>query len=331
MRAGRLLSMLMLLQTRGRLSATALAAELEVSVRTILRDIDHLSAAGVPVYAERGRDGGFCLSAGWSTELTGLTESEAQALLLAGLPAAATELGLGNAAASARLKVLAAVPTALREDAQRVASRLHIDPVDWYRAAATPEHLQSVAHAVWHQRELSIHYESWAGRKQRIIKPLGMVLKAGNWYVVASPEATGAKQRCDPRTYRLSNIRQLQETGRSFRYPQGFRLADCWRTQTRRFEQEIHTDTATLRVTARGLHWLQEISSPVCEAAARSATPDASNPVWQHVRVPIESIEHAARQFLGLGADAQVLAPEPLRVHMRNAILAMAATYPAEP
>jgi len=330
MRAGRLLSMLMLLQTRGRLTAPALAAELEVSVRTILRDIDHLSAAGVPVYAERGRDGGFCLRAGWSTELTGLTDSEAQALLLAGLPAAATELGLGNAAASARLKVLAAVPTALRDDAQRIASRLHIDPLDWYRAATPPEHLQSVAHAVWHQREVSIHYESWAGHKQRIIKPLGMVLKAGNWYVVALPAATGPKQSGDPRTYRLSNIRQLRDNERGFRYPQRFRLAEYWRAQTRRFEQEILTDTATLRVTSRGLRWLQEISSAVSEAAVRSATPDANDPVWQQVQVPIESIEHAARQFLGAGAEVQVLAPESLRVHMRQTILAMAAIYPAD-
>jgi predicted DNA-binding transcriptional regulator YafY len=149
MRASRLLSILMLLQARGGLSASALAAELEVSSRTILRDIDQLSAAGVPVWAERGREGGFRLRPGWSTQLSGLTADEAQALQLAGLPQAATELGLGAAAASARLKVLAGLPEGLRQDAERLRSRVHIDPVDWYRAATPPRHLQAVARAVW--------------------------------------------------------------------------------------------------------------------------------------------------------------------------------------
>ena len=137
MRASRLLSILMLLQTRGRMSATSLAAELEVSARTILRDVDQLSAAGVPIWADRGRDGGFVLQEGWRSGLTGLTENEANALSLAGLPTVATALGLGNASATAHLKMLATLPDALREDATRVSARLHIDPIDWYRAATT--------------------------------------------------------------------------------------------------------------------------------------------------------------------------------------------------
>ncbi|MDP3615481.1 MAG: HTH domain-containing protein, partial [Rubrivivax sp.] len=134
MKASRLLSILMLLQSHERMTAAALAQALEVSERTILRDMDHLSAAGVPVWAERGREGGFCLRPGWSTQLTGMTEAEAHALLLAGLPGPATELGLGEAALSARLKLVASLPTPLREQAAEVADRLHIDPVDWYRA-----------------------------------------------------------------------------------------------------------------------------------------------------------------------------------------------------
>lgn len=321
MRAGRLLSLLMLLQTRGRISAPALAAELQVSVRTVLRDIDHLSVAGVPVWAERGREGGFRLREGWSTELTGLTESEAQALLLAGLPTAATELGLGSASASARLKLLAAVPEALREDAERVGSRLHIDPVDWYRSAAPPAHLQAVAHAVWHQRVLAMRYDSWTGIRDRVVKPLGVVLKAGVWYMVALPQ--DGKQA---RTYRLSNIKSLSLEKASFAYPRKFRLVEFWQQATRRFETEIYRDAASLRANARGMKKLGEMSAAVNEAVLRTATPDGEGE-WQRVRVPIESIEHACGQFLAAGADIEVLEPATLRQRMRDAALALERLY----
>src|SRR5216683_2126963 len=135
MRASRLLTILMLLQTSGRMSAQALAAEVEVSIRTVYRDIDELSAAGVPVYAERGRAGGFQLLEGWRTRLTGLTEPEARALFLAGLPGPAAELGLGDVMAAAQLKLLAALPADWQADARRVSARFHLDPVGWFRSA----------------------------------------------------------------------------------------------------------------------------------------------------------------------------------------------------
>lgn len=140
MRASRLLSLQMLLETRGRMSAQALAEALEVSVRTLYRDVDQLSAAGVPIYAERGRYGGFALLPGWKTTLTGLTPSEAQAVFLSGLPGPAQDLGLGGDVAGARLKLLAALPAAWRDDAQRVSTRLHLDP--WIGTArATPRRI----------------------------------------------------------------------------------------------------------------------------------------------------------------------------------------------
>jgi predicted DNA-binding transcriptional regulator YafY len=133
MRASRLLSIQMMLETRGRVSARELAEALEVSVRTLHRDIDELTASGVPVYAERGRSGGFQLMPGWKTTLTGLTPSEAQAVFLSGLAGPAADLGLGGDVQSAQLKLLAALPPAWRDDAQRIASRLYLDPVEWYR------------------------------------------------------------------------------------------------------------------------------------------------------------------------------------------------------
>ncbi|MGH8104989.1 MAG: helix-turn-helix transcriptional regulator [Arenimonas sp.] len=315
MRASRLLSILMLLQTRGRMSAPALAAELEVSQRTILRDIDHLSAAGVPIWSDRGRDGGFQLREGWSTNLTGLTENEAQALFLAGLPTAAAELGLGSASASARLKMLASLPDALRDNAEQVNGRLHFDPIDWFRAAIPTDHLQAIADCVWHQRIAKMQYESWTGSKARTIKPLGLILKAGAWYMAAL-----ADEAKEPRTYRLSNIQQLTITGNTFRRPKKFDLAEFWKQSTRRFETEIYTGVATLLVTQRGMKRLLELSAAVGEAARKTADPDLNNEGWTKVVVPIESVDFAAGQMLSIGVDVQVLQPAALRNRMKELI-----------
>ncbi len=322
MRASRLLSVLMLLQTRGRLSASALAAELEVSVRTILRDMDQLSAAGVPVHAERGREGGFQLQPGWSTRLTGLTEAEAQALFLAGLPAAATELGLGSASSSARLKLLAAMPEGLRAEAARVNAKLHIDAMDWYRSATPTPHLQAVARAVWQQRLLQMRYDGWQRVTHRVVQPLGLVLKAGVWYLVARADATQ-----EPRTYRLSSVVALTVLDQGFEPPRGFDLARHWQASTRRFEAAIYTGTATLRASAQGLKLLKELSSAVADAVAHTAQAETEPPRWTRVTVPIESLPHATRQLLGLGTEVEVLQPAALRQHLRRTLEQLAQRY----
>jgi predicted DNA-binding transcriptional regulator YafY len=186
MRASRLLSILLLLQTRGRMSAQALAAELESSSpHRFPRCRPVMSAAGVPVWAERGRNGGFQLQDGWRTKLTGLTAAEASAIFLAGLPGPAAELGLGDAMTSAQLKLLAALPADWQAGANRVGSRFHLDPVDWFRSAEPVEHLRSVAEAVWQERRLKVRYRSWKRVSDRLVDPMGLVLKAGTWYMVA--------------------------------------------------------------------------------------------------------------------------------------------------
>lgn len=322
MRAGRLLSTLMLLQSRGRLSASTLAAELEVSVRTVLRDMDQLSAAGVPVYAERGRDGGFQLRPGWSTQLTGLTEAEAQALFLAGLPGPAMELGLGSASSSARLKVLASLPEGLRAEAARVNAKLHIDAMDWYRSATPTPHLQAVARAVWQQRLLQLRYDGWQRVTQPLLRPLGLVLKAGFWYLVALPDGQAA-----PRTYRLSSILSLTALDKGFTPPRGFDLARHWQDSTRRFEAAIYSGSATLRASAVGVRLLKEQSSAVADAVTRSARADPEAPGWTRVTVPIESVSHATRQFLGLGLEVEVLQPAALRQQLRATLAQLAQRY----
>lgn len=178
MRASRLLSLQMLLETRGTMSARALADALEVSVRTLHRDVDQLSAAGVPIYAERGRHGGFRLMEGWRTSLTGLTPSEAQAVFLSGLAGPAADLGLAHDVQGAQLKLLSALPASWRQQAQRVATRLHLDPIDWYREAEPVPHLATVATAVWDERQLRLRYDSWKKVATRTVEPLGLDRKS---------------------------------------------------------------------------------------------------------------------------------------------------------
>src|SRR5215472_12201777 len=169
MRASRLLAILMLLQTRGRMTAEALAAEFEVSVRTIYRDIDQLSAAGVPVYADRGPNGGFALLDGYRTRLTGLSPDEAATLHFAGLPGAAAELGIADAMATAQLKLTAALPEGARASAARVSARFHLDPAGWFAVAEDARLLPAIADAVWHEKAIAIRYRRSSGTVSRVL------------------------------------------------------------------------------------------------------------------------------------------------------------------
>ena len=167
MRASRLVSILLLLQTRGRLTAPQLAAELEVSVRTIYRDVESLSEAGVPIYGDAGPAGGYQLLGGYRTRLTGLTGAEAEALQFAGMPAAAAELGLGTVLATAQLKLDAALPPELRERSARIAERFFLDAPGWYHDGDSSPHLDAIADAVWNQRRIEVRYRRWVGADRR--------------------------------------------------------------------------------------------------------------------------------------------------------------------
>src|SRR5688572_23714566 len=188
MRASRLVALLLLLQSRGGMTAAELARELEVSVRTIHRDVEALGAAGVPVYAERGPHGGIRLIDGYRTRLTGMTSDEAEALFLSGLPGPAAELGLGTVVAAARLKVLAALPPELRGRATRLLERFHLDAGGWFRTGEPVPHLPALSEAVWSSRRLQVGYERGDVIVERLLEPLGLVLKAGVWYIVAAAE-----------------------------------------------------------------------------------------------------------------------------------------------
>jgi predicted DNA-binding transcriptional regulator YafY len=297
----------MLLQARGHMTAPALARTLEVSERTILRDIDQLSAAGVPLWGDRGRNGGFQLRSGWSTQLTGLTEPEANALMLAGLPGPATELGLGAAAASVRLKMIASLPGEWREQADRVGTRLHVDSVDWYRTQESPVYLRELADAVWNSMRVKIKYESWNGIVSRELEPLGLILKAGAWYIAARSAA-----EVKVRTYRVSNVLELQASRKHFKRPVKFELAEYWQESAKRFEAELYRLQAKIRVSPRAMKWLLNARTKITvlppEAKRIKGKTD-----WKDVLMPIESIEHGARQLLAFGGEIEVLEPPELR------------------
>lgn len=323
MRASRLLSVLLLLQNRGRMTADELATELEVSVRTVYRDIEALSASGVPVYADRGRAGGYQLVDGYRTRLTGLTEEEAQSLSLAGLPVAAAELGLGTVLAAAQLKLYAAMPEELRTRAGKVAERFYLDVPGWHRGIESPPVLSAVAEAVWQTRRVKISYERWGQRiVERVLEPLGLVLKAGNWYLAGRCEGSD-------RTYRVSRILELTDLGEPFDRPSDFDLSEYWRRWSEQFEQRMFPRIARVRMspTARILapFYTGEVGARAVREAEQGGGPDEDG--WMEVDLPVEPGESALGELLRFGPDLEVLGPPELRAQLAGRIAEMGAAY----
>jgi predicted DNA-binding transcriptional regulator YafY len=322
MRASRLLSILILLQLRPQITAPALAREFEVSVRTILRDIDELSAAGVPVYAERGRGGGFRLREGsFATRLNGLLGDEAQALPLLGLPGAASELGLGGASQRLRLKLQSALPGESAALAGRLQARLHVDPLDWYQGGAPTPHLPALASAVLEGRRVEIDYLSWKGERRWKAEPLGLVLKAGAWYGVVR-----SGQRV--MMLKVANIQDLTVGDEGFERPEGFDLADWWQASTQRFERELRPEVALLRVSAEGRRRLAEKGRYAAQAVAAAVAEKPAGPQrWARLSLPIESAEQAARLVLSLAPEVEALGPPEVRAQVAQWARALARRH----
>ncbi|WP_250035737.1 helix-turn-helix transcriptional regulator [Paractinoplanes maris] len=322
MRADRLLSLLLLLQTRGRMTAQDLAGELEVSVRTVYRDIDSLSAAGVPVYADRGPAGGYQLLDGYRTRLTGLTSDEAGTLFLAGMPGPAAELGLGSVLAAAQLKLRASLTGELADRADRVRERFHLDAPGWFRAGEPVPHLSTVADAVWSGRRIEVRYRRWKAPREvtRTLHPLGVVLKAGRWYLVAATETRTT-------AYRVSNILEAALLNEPAVRPAGFELAAFWQEWTERYEQSVYTGTATVRMTAAALARMAFVFPPEMARVARAEAGEPDGTGWLVTRVPIESVRHGHIELLKLGAEAEVLDPPELRAAFTETARGLASTY----
>lgn len=309
MRASRLLSILILLQLRLRVTAEELAQEFEVSVRTIYRDVDALSAAGVPIQADRGRGGGFQLMNGYRTRLTGLSADEAEAMLMIGIPGPAAELGLAPAARGAQRKMLASLPESLRTDAGRIGARFHLDPLEWYRAAEPVGHLPALARAVLDQRVVSMTYESWTATRKRRVEPMGLVLKAGAWYLVA-------RSGKSLRTYKVSKILEHVVEDERFERPDDFDLSAHWADSMEQFEARLRPEKASLSCSPIGLRRLAELGEYAARAVREAGAADAKG--WRRVELPIESVERAALTLLALGAEFRVVEPAALRERVRE-------------
>ncbi|MDA0565619.1 YafY family transcriptional regulator [Streptomonospora sp. S1-112] len=325
MRASRLLSLVLLLQTRGRMTAADLAAELEVSPRTVYRDVEALSAAGIPVYADRGTGGGYQLLEGYRTRLTGLTGGEAESLFLAGLPQAAAELGLGAEMAVAHLKLLAALPEDLRERAERVRSRFHLDAVGWWRTAEDTPHLSTIAAGVWRQRTADIAYRRFDGTDvRRTVDPLGLVLKGGGWYFPARVHPRPGA-RADVRTFRVSRLTAAHLRADTFDRPADFDLAQRWREWSAEFERSRHTLRIRVRLTPRGVELVRALASPLTAAGLDGHTPGPDG--WYEADLLVESIPVAVSQFASYGPHAEVLEPAELRAELAAYLRAAADRY----
>ncbi|MFI9310773.1 helix-turn-helix transcriptional regulator [Streptomyces triculaminicus] len=323
MRADRLLSLLLLLQNRGRMTAPELAEELEVSVRTVYRDIEALGASGIPVLADRGPAGGYRLMEGYRTRLTGLTDAEAGALFLAGAPGPARDLGLEAVLATAQLKLRAALPAELAERSRRVQDRFHLDAPAWFRDADPVTYLAPVARAVWEQRVLRAHYRRWNGEVRRELRPLALVLKGGIWYLVALGDG-------EVRTYRVSRFVTVDVTDETFERPAGFDVAAYWEESSRRLESALRQGTARLRISPVAQRLLPAQFGTAGTRALESAGPPDEEG-WVRVDMQVEAKAVAVGDLLRLGAEAEVLGPADLRQAMAEAVAALARRYAAAP
>jgi len=305
MRASRLVSLLLFLQTRGQMRAQDLADELEVSVRTIHRDVEALSEAGVPIYAERGPHGGIRLVEGYRTRLTGMTGEEAEALFLSGLPGPAAELGLGTVVAAARLKVLAALPPELRTRATRLVERFHLDASGWFQSGEPVPHLGTLSEAVWETRKVAIAYERGDTPVDRVLEPLGLVLKAGVWYVVAGTEG-------QIRTYRVSRVQAAELQDERFERPETFDLAGFWAESSAAYEREAPRVSVTLRVHPDRLDELRRaVGSRMVNEAERLTDGDPAG--WLRLRLRLDWPDDVSNQLLAAGPDVEVLDPAEVR------------------
>ncbi|WP_407288823.1 helix-turn-helix transcriptional regulator [Streptomyces sp. BP-8] len=322
MSAGRLLSVLLLLQSRGRMSARGIAEELGVSVRTAYRDLARLQDAGVPVYAEPGRGGGYQLLDGYRTRLTGMSEGEARALLFAWLPGPAADLGLAPEVTAARLKLLAALPTGLREEAMRTAAVFHLDAPGWYREPEQAPYLPLFVDAVLTQRAVDVRYRRWRAPQEvdRRLRPYGLVLKSGVWYLVAA-----VKDRIA--TYRVSQVLDAVLSDERFDRPADFDLGAYWTSYLDDFLARRYTGTATIRLSPRGRRRLPDNVPPELVRAVDSTATAVGDDGWIAAVIPTESTAHACGELLRLGVDVEVVAPAELRQAMADTVGVLARAY----
>ncbi|WP_410593506.1 helix-turn-helix transcriptional regulator [Amycolatopsis sp. lyj-23] len=308
MKAERLVALLFTLQRRRSATAAELAAELGVSERTMHRDLAALRDAGVPLWTEPGRHGGFRLVDGWRSGLDGLTAREAVALFALGVPSALAGLGLDTAGSAARAKVSAGMPAELREHATLVAGRFHVDAPGWFGSADEPPSLATVVQAVWTQRRLAVTYRRRDKVASRELEPLGLVLKAGVWYLVARVVPADAL-----RTYRVSRILSAARLDTAFERPPDFDLARWWESSSTAFEQVARPVRVRARLNRTAVRELRRVfgGEHLADTVVSLGPPDVSG--WAEAELALEGDEIGLGQLVALSPGVEVLEPASLR------------------
>ena len=333
MRSSRLLEMLLFLQSRGQVTAAELARRLEVSTRTVYRDAEALSAAGVPVYTERGRSGGIALLPGYRTDVTGLTREETQALFVLTTGGAQADLGLAGPLRSAIAKVMRAVPRPFQEAAAAASQRILIDPERWLRAPEAADALGVLQACVFADERVELGYRSsgQAAARVRTVDPYGLVCKAGVWYLVADSDG-------DPRLFRVSRVTSAAPAGDPVRRRAGVDLPVLWEQLRQQVEERPGRVPVLARVRRSRLDMLLRICAPDVvsvdppDGAARSAG-EAGDDDGQHgdgdwARVELRfPVTIAARTLLSFGTDVEVLSPAEVRDDLRATAAAVVASY----
>ncbi len=320
MRADRLLSILLLLQVNRRLTARELAKRLEVSERTILRDMEALSTAGVPVTAERGSGGGWYLLEEYRTNLTGMSAEEIQTLFLMQPTRLLADLGLHKASEAAFIKLLAALPSLSRRNAEDVRQRIHIDTASWHRPEEIVPHLHTLQDAIWQERKLHMLYQRGDDSAvERLVDPLGLVAKGSIWYLVAAVDG-------NTRTYRISRVQQATITEQPCVRPVDFDLAAYWEQSSTDFKAALPRYPATVRASPTILSYMRNVSR---YAHIISAEPPDSDG-WIQLTMQFEGEHNACEYVLSLGSQIEVLEPPELREKVIRAAESIIALYTAK-
>jgi predicted DNA-binding transcriptional regulator YafY len=313
MRAQRLLSILLHLQVNRRMTARDLANKLEVSERTILRDMDALSSAGVPVIAERGAGGGWSLIEEYQTKLTGLTPAEIQSLFLARPPQLMADLGLKQAQDGAWIKLQASLPAGVRQHAQFVQQRVLIDARGWRDASESASSLPVLLDGLWQDKQVRFLYENvLCEAAQRTVDPLGVVARGSTWYLIAVRDT-------ELRTYRVSRIKELEILDIPASRPSDFDLAEYWKRSAAEFREKLPQYRATFLANPSVMRWVRY----------RGWRLESEEQEGSRVRIQLRfDAEEEALQFaLSLGPDVEVLQPIPLRDKAREAASNMLRLY----
>jgi len=302
MRADRLIQIILLLQTRGRIKAQTLADELDVSRRTILRDIDALSIAGIPIYTDSGHGGGISLDEQYRSKLTGLKELESMTLFISDNSRPLGELGLSDAASSTFLKLLSTLPTQHRASVDHMRQRILIDPDWWFYESQPAEFWDELYQAVFENRHIQILYETYQGeQKERIIEPYSLVSKSSNWYLVA-------RRAGEYRIYRVSRIQSLQLLDQTFERPPEFDLQTHWRTHSKAFAQQLDDFTFTLKIQRDKMVFIRTLLPGRTQIIDDSQEND-----WITLQIHVMSIQFARMIIFELGESAIILEPTSLK------------------